>query len=407
MKKKDAQKIVDNAVKNIIKRKGLFDTSNNEPAEVLALHKRETQDEKVIEFQKKADDLLIVSAALGKSPKELNLYKSFRNFLEDSELAKAMGTTTAGSGLEWIPTDFSADLINKFELAKKVAGLFTEINMPTDPFKLTQKTAFSSAKLGSENTAPTASQPTTANVSLDAKKLIVFSEMSYEIDEDSIIAMLPVIREDIVASLARGYDNALLNGDDSGTHMDSNVTAADDVRKAWKGLRKFCVANSYTRDLSTFNFDNIVLMKQDMGVYGVDPMSLTWIASTTSYSKLLTLRDSQNNNVLITMDKVGPRATVLTGQVGSLLGSPVIVSEEQQVNLNDSGVYDGTTTDKTVLMLVRRDGFTTGSKRSIMVEQDKNISAQTIQLVSSMRKAFIDRYPIATNRTVNMGIKIS
>jgi len=53
--------------------------------------------------------------------------------------------------------------------------------------------------------------------------------------------------------------------------------------------------------------------------------------------------------VVRTVDKYGQFATVLNGELGKIDGIPVIVSEKIRENLNASGVYDGTTTTKTLL----------------------------------------------------------
>ncbi|MEO0206587.1 MAG: phage major capsid protein, partial [candidate division WOR-3 bacterium] len=400
-------KRVDELKKNIVKRKGQFQIDESDNSPVVNIHKMRSNDEKVIEFQKRADDLFIVSRILNRDPRELKMYKSFRKYLEETELAKAMDTVTAGAGLEWIPTDFSRELIDKVQLELRVAALFPRIAMPTDPFKLPAKSSFSTARKGVENTAPTASSVGTTNVTLDAVKIIDYVPISYELEEDAVVAMLPVVKDDIANAIARAQEDATINGDDSSPHMDSDVTSAEDCRKCWKGLRKYAIANGYTRDLSTFNLETLNLLVQDMGKYGVLPSKLAWIAGTKVLAKLRVLTDANDNPVMTTMDKLGPKATVLTGMVGEVLGIPVIPSEFIREDLNASGVYDGSVTSYTCLPLVRTDGFIYGDRRSLMIEQDRIVKQQSIDIVASARVAFAPRYAIASNRIVALGVKIS
>lgn len=401
------EKRADDIVKKVVKRRGSF-ISDSRGENYLDIHKRRTTDAKIIEFQKRADDLFLTAAILRKPAKELNLYKSFRGFVDESELAKAMDSVTSGSGADWVPTDFSDQLIEKVQLARKVAAIFPRIDMPTDPFKMPGKSSFSTAKLQtSENTAVTATNVGTRNVTLNAIKLVTEVDVSMELIEDSIIAILPTVREDIVNAINRAEEDALINGDTATPHMDSDTTATDSPRKSWIGLRGHAVDQSYTTTLSTFNFDNIVGMKKNMGIYGVDNNMLVWIAGIASWSKLLSLRDSQNNNVLITMDKVGPKATVLTGQVGVLLGSPVLVSEFVREDLNTAGVFDPTAATKTTFMLVRKDGFVIGDRRKMLVEQFHDVQKQQDQLVASIRQDFQPRYDITTERVVELGVAVA
>jgi len=217
---------------------------------------------------------------------------------------------------------FSADLIGKVEAALKVAALHPRVRMPTDPFKLPALTGFSTAKLGAENTAPADSAVTTANITLDAKKLITYVPLSYELEEDSIIAVLPLIKEDIVKSLARAQENAVINGDTTTSHMDSDVTSAEDVRKAWMGYRKLAVTAAKL-DAGNVGVDASKLrsLRKLMGIYAIDQNELAWVVGFAVYSQMLALPD------VITVDKYGPNATVLTGELAKFDGIPVIVSE--------------------------------------------------------------------------------
>lgn len=357
------------------------------------------------ELQRKMDDVYIVHSLLsadrvsrGLSPVDV---KGLGIYRELEELRKALGSAATGEGAEWIPTGFSPELIREVKLRLKVAALHQRINMPTDPFKIPAKRSTTTAKLTAERGTPTAQSFTTANVILDAVKLLAYVDCPYELEEDSIIAMLPLIREDIVEALAEGQENATINGDTATTHMDGDVTAADDNRKAWNGYRKLALSAAKV-DLATFNATNLRLLRSKMLKYGVSPSDLAWVCGTTTYlTKFLGLSE------VITLDKYGPAATVLTGELGKFDGIPIVVSEKVRENLNASGVYDGVTTTKSQLSLVFRRGFLYGDRREVLVETDRNIKGQTTDIVASQRLDFKSRYNAAAEPIVAVGYNIA
>ncbi|MHA2610207.1 MAG: phage major capsid protein [bacterium JZ-2024 1] len=356
------------------------------------------------DFRKLSDDVYLASVLLGKPPKALRKWAEYAQRLE--ELQKAMATDQPGLGAEWVPTGFSSDLVEKVRLKLKVANLHEHIAMPTDPFKIPRLTSSSTAYLKAENVAPPASSPGTGQASLDARSIAVYVPVSYELEEDTIFSLLPIIREDLTQALASGVENATINGDDSPTHMDSDVTSANDVRKAWKGYRKLARSSAKVNFNGTITVDNLRAMRASMGIYGVEPERLAWVVSIKGYLQLLNLKDSAGNPVVLTVDKYGPQATLLKGELGRLDGIPIVVSEYVREDLNANGVYDGITRDKTLFLLVFRDGFLYGERRNIQVETFREIRSGTIELVASQRIGFVDRLDASTQNIVSLGYNI-
>ena len=385
--KEAAKKATEDALKNAPQGKRLTEFPVEAATGLVDLHKSFSKDPRVVEFQKRADDLFIVSKVLGIDPRQSKLYKDFQEPV--SELRKAMTTATTGGGAEWIPTGFSADLIGKVEMALKVAALHPRVKMPTDPFKVPALTGFSTAKLGGTegSGSPTESALTTSNVVLNAVKLITYVGLSYELEEDSIIAVLPLIKDDIVKALARAQDNAAINGDTTSPHMDSDITDAEDVRKAWNGYRDLVISAAKVDCAGSIVTAKLRAVRKALGKYGVDQNELAWVVGISDYNQMLGLSE------VITVDKYGPNATVLTGELAKFDGIPVVVSEYVREDLNTSGVYDGVTKTQTIALLVRKDGFFFGDRRDVLIETDRNIKIQTTDLVASQRVAFMPRLP--------------
>jgi HK97 family phage major capsid protein len=279
--------------------------------------------------------------------------------------------------------------------------------MPTNPFKLPIDGADAVAYLTAESTSDTAtkitaSTPGTNNVTFDAVKLACRVLVSTELEEDSVVAILPLLRDKIVQALAEAQENATINGDTDGTHMDSDVTAATDVRKAWDGYRKLALGAAKV-DCSTFSITNLRAIRTAMGKYGVNPSNLAWIAGISVFNKMLGLDE------VMTVDKYGPGATILTGELAKLDGIPIIVSEFIREDLNASGVYDGVTTDTTVVPLVYRSGFLYGDRRSITLKVSQELYMETDQdvAIATQRLDFQPVLDAASEPVVGLGYNIS
>lgn len=317
----------------------------------------------------------------------IDILKILDGAKSDAEV-KAMDTATTAEGKEFVPTALATDLLERVRLAQKVTALFQPIDMPTDPYELplegADATAYKVAESTTETgTKPTESTPGTAKVTLDAVKLkarVIFSE---EIQEDSVIPVLDYVKNKIALALTDAQEKAILDGDTAATHQDNDVTAADDARKSWNGLRKLALAQAATKvDLATFNRANLRAMRKAMKKYGINPADLAWIVGNSGYSQMLDLAD------VITVDKYGPNATLLTGELGRFDGVPIIVSEFVREDLNAAGVRDGVTTTKTYLLLVNRRRFLTGQRPGVSLKTFEDIETGQIKVVNGVRRDF-------------------
>ena len=395
----DAMKLSrDEAIEAV--RKGEFNVDDVDPriTNMNVLIRKRTKDESVKKIQQINDDLLIMSVLCQKPVKTFELYKSLKPLINESELAKAMTTGGAGTGAEWIPTDFSAELVDLFNLELKVAASHRDIMMPSDPFKFGRKTSRSTAKKATEASEATATTPGTGALTLTAETLISRVDVSYELEEESIIPMLPTIKEDIAQALGHGVENCDINGDTTTTHQDSDVTEADDARKCWKGYRKHCLA------AAKYNVGGDAVVEGDlqavrilMGKYGVNPDNLIWVVGISTFNAML---NKTNFSSFRTVDKYGPMATVLRGELGKFDNIPVICSEYIREDLNASAVYDGTGNALTEAILVFRPGFLHGTRRAIKLEMENKPSYQKNILVATTRKAFTPRFDETTEKIV-------
>ena len=327
--------------------------------------------------------------------------RAIKSLRESIIYGKALTTTSSGSGAELMPSDLSSDLQMRMYVESMLAAemLASEIQMPTQPFELPLVTTRPSFKLGSEapGSDPSSSNPGTGVITLNSKKLIGMSEYSYEADEDSIVAILPMVQEQLGAGAADAFENALINGDADGTHMDTGASHASDADvMAFDGFRKLALANTGTKSALTggITADNVSLLRKLMGKYGLRPTDLMLLVGPNGYNDLVNLDET------LTFDKVGSAgaARILTGVAASIFGVRIVVSSRVREDLNASGWYDGTTTTKGSVLLINKSQFLVGSRRGFTVEVDVNRKRQINSVIASFRRAFTPKESV-TNAT--------
>ena len=367
-------------------RKGSF-SERAEDAKPQDLIVEKAADAKTLELQKFNDNAYMLSKLLKVHPHQTKYWQKYAP--AHTEMRKAMDSATAGEGLEWIPTEFSADLIDRVRLARKVANLFPEINMPSNPYKLPVNASDATGYLVAENTADDPSTksfrpstPGSSNVTLTASKLGARVQFSEELSEDSIIPILEYTKNSLAQSIVDALENALINGDTTATHMDADVTQSYDARKAFKGLRKHAPDASQV-SLSTFtSVSTIRSMRSAMGKFGVDPSKLVILASAKGFIKMLGLAE------VITVDKYGPAATVLSGELAKVDGISIVVSEFVRDDLNTVGVNDATTNSKGELIMVYVPAFLIGNRRKVTLKSFEDVQNDQTSLVISWRGDF-------------------
>jgi HK97 family phage major capsid protein len=337
------------------------------------------------------DTCLLLKGVLGWSDERLQESKYWnRNMKKGAPMRKALDTSTSTDGSEWVPRgNMSGTFIEFYSLAAKVPMLFDPIRMPTPTYDVPYDNSLCTIFLISENTADEASatrvsdgSPTTGKLTLTAKTLGARIPFSYELEEDAVVSIAPRLRKKLANDMGKGTESAFIEGDTSGTHQHSDVTAATDRRKAFRGLRFHALAAD-SDSLSSFSAANIRTLRSKMGKYGVEPSECVLITGPAVY-----LRHIANHADVITRDKYGDNAYVLTGEVAKLDGMSVIVSDQMREDLNTSGVYDGTTTNNGSLIICNRAQWTMGVRSDMEMELWTNPLFRQRHLIAAWRGAF-------------------
>jgi hypothetical protein len=214
--------------------------------------------------------------------------------------------------------------------------------------------------------------------------------------------MLGFMQEELVDYMVADIEDAIVNGDTAGT-MDTGW-ASDDPRKNFDGLRKSAAASGKIDGAGVAL--SVALLRGNrkaMGKYGVKPTALAHILSINALIEIL------SDTALLTLEKYGPQATVLTGELGKVDNIPVIVSEYVRADLNVSGVFDNVTKTRTEAITAYRPGWFQGERRGLTVQVLRELYAEDDQdaVLVSLRRAFAARFPIATENIVALTYNLS
>ena len=329
------------------------------------------------------------------------------HMLEDwqANLKAAMDSTTAGAGDELVPTQEAVALWMDVNLETMLAPLFSRVEMPTNPFEVPLQLGDVDWYPGTENLAATSTALSTAKQTLTAYELVGQVPWSLSLDEDSIIAMAAEVRSALIRNAAEVIDDVLLNGDNTTTDNinadGATISKADPGKGHWllgfDGLVHLPLedntsqANNHNAAVSDDMFNE---MRGKLGRYGVRPSELAYITDVNTYIRCLGVPNFR------TMDKLGPNATLLRGQLGAVEGIPVIVSEQMRLADTDGKVTDGgNATDAGRLLLVNRSQWRVGFRRELAIETDRDIQKRQNIMVVSMRLSFVERSGARSNAT--------
>jgi HK97 family phage major capsid protein len=281
--------------------------------------------------------------------------------------------------------------------------------MPTNPYDVPVVSSDAIAKLVSESSIDsaskfTASTPATRKLRLSAQKIVTRTVFSEEATEDMVTPVLPWLKDNLAITMARSFENALINGDISSVvHMDADSNSSDDVRKAYDGIRRIAKFGGAGIDMGSSNFTtaNLRAVRALLGKYGVDPKSLVWLVGPKAYQKLLGLAE------VITMEKYGTAATIVTGELARIDGIPVVVSEFIREDLNATGYYDSTTATKSEAVLCWTPAFWIGDRRLMTLKTFEDIQVDQTILVTTMRAALGTPYDPTSEVMASFGYNVA
>ncbi len=355
------------------------------------------------------------------------LWKGFRDHMArgPAPIAKVFSDNPAEGG-EFIVSIPMSMLERTAEMARQVEGLLKTIDVPsstvTMPFLTTGVQPFIHGvpTLGDVNPADLPKTvPSTAERTISVKTLTVSVPVDRDAAEDSIIPAIPLMQLLVGEALRDGSEDCLINGDTAASHGDTGLAgwnprsrwsvlgSSQDHRKAWIGFRQRAYDVDGTVATAATDYNSTQTVAAYIGALAgmSSPHAfgdIVYITSPEHYlAKILV-----DTNVL-TVDKYGPAATVLTGEVGKIGGHPLILSEFVDKQYTTAGIYDDSTKTTTGLLIVNLSRFLMARRRGMRVEVETVVRNNTTYVVASERKTLhsFDGNTVANVRWLyNLGI---
>ena len=307
----------------------------------------------------------------------------------------------AGTGQEFIPDQFIADLYQEFQLPKRLRGLLTRVQADRNTLLIPRLDRGGRPYIKGEITvdSPLAqyktSTPATGQKTINIKGLATSYVLDDAAVEDAALAILPIFSQQISQDIEDAFEDCMINGDTAATHQDdlSNwnirerwgstaLGGSSDHRRTFLGMRAaaFDQANSSAPSSGTsLNAVDVLNGMSSLGELGAS--NLVMVVSPEFMVKQL-----MNLDEVITIDKFGPQASILSGQIGSIFNVPIVMSRFLSADLESNGLFlNSGSKDKTGFLLFNAASYYLYERRGIVVEQDKDISAGAIRLVATYR----------------------
>ena len=289
------------------------------------------------------------------------------------ELAtKALGAGAAtGAHLPSQTWEHEVSLNMESEIRRKlvVAGLISPIAMKTNVMTIPVNpeagfaTWVTNAQFGTTASSGAAQTHQLKEITLNAYKVATKEYMAYEEEEDSLIALLPIVRDAMIRRMAKAVDLAYLRGAGAG---------ADPV----KGFAIYDATSAVTpTSTGAVTIANLRAMRQDLGVWGLTQSDIVYVVSTDIYYNLL------DDTTFQTMDKVGTQATFLTGQIGMIGQSPVIVSDAFPTKAGGAA----TASTNIGAIALASANFIAGNQRGLRMDTQELVESQNRVMVASLR----------------------
>ena len=246
-----------------------------------------------------------------------------------------------------------------------VNGAATVLPISVDVEPATFATNATSGNLENRGASDNAYKP--KQVILNADRLISSTFMDNEVDEQVLINLMPMLIEGVARAHGRAVESAILNGNGS------NISGLDGHAAIATAKHDADGASVASGNFSTMTAAELLAARKQMGKYGLTPSDIVYIVSQAMYYDLL------SDSAFQTLDEVGNDLAVrVTGSLGAVFGSPVVVSEE----------FPAEAAGAPVAFACYTRNYVTPRLRGVTVEQDYEVMNQRRVIVATQSLGF-------------------
>lgn len=335
------------------------------------------------ETRTEAIDAFILSKGMGKTIEEVSLGKQLMEKVNTQSSAQV----SSDSFEQLVSTEIYRDI----EQELRIKPLFREVTLQSASQLLTiaPDTGYATHQTSGSTIPGTkpngllnnkdGSQPyVLGETVLRTDKLVSKAYLANDTEEDVIIPLLPIIRDAMIRQHAKSVDQMILTAGVAGGVF-PNMTS--------KGLAAYAATNNRTVNGGSVVADptvtgaQLLSARRAMGKYGISPSDIVYVVSTNAYFDLLEDEAFYDNY------QVG-EGTKVTGEVGRMFGSKIIVSDElsSTVAAGEIAAY-----------AINTRNFVVPRLRGLTSESEYSVDGQHWLLATTQRLGFTEIIPGATS----------
>ena len=287
-----------------------------------------------------------------------------------------------------IAQEVSTAIEKEIMLELKLAQAFREITINSQTQVLPIQTDAGPAAWGSntDTAGNLENRPQVTNVQYNAKQVILKATrlisttfMDNNIDEEVLVNLMPMLVESVARAHARAVDAAILTGTSGGA-------------EAFDGLEALAGSNAFVTSVAAagtgvVDAADFLAARKLMGKYGMMPEDLIYVVSQKRYYDLIA--DAGFADIT---DVGSDVATKITGSVGSIFGTPVVVSDQLEAEGANASVGYAVNVRNHVIPRLR----------GVSVEQDYEVLNQRRVIVASQSLGF--NQLVANNGTTDVSV---
>ena len=293
-------------------------------------------------------------------------------------------TANAGDIAQEVSTQIEKEIMLELRLAQA----FREITINSQTQVLPIQTDAGPAAWGSntDTAGNLENRPQVTNVQYNAKQVILKATrlisttfMDNNIDEEVLVNLMPMLVESVARAHARAVDAAILTGTSGGA-------------EAFDGLEALSGSNAFETSVNAagagvVDAADFLSARKLMGKYGMMPEDLIYVVSQKRYYDLIA--DAGFADIT---DVGSDVATKITGSVGSIFGTPVVVSDQLEAEGASASVGYAVNVRNHVIPRLR----------GVSVEQDYEVLNQRRVIVASQSLGF--NQLVANNGTTDVSV---
>ena len=303
----------------------------------------------------------------------------------------------------------------EYEIPLMLADQFDYLPMTGPTVRVPGALGLLEGTLETDDATFTPQYNTAASYLVESKNNVVHTIVTQDLLDDSSPAIIDKIRKEILRGTGRSYERAMLDGDDTGAHIDADTQAgpANLFTKAFKGLRQRIFAADAAIGAGSLVYDNSgdspskdtfsEILKR-LKCQGSEKTDLAYIMGCSTSHDLVTGAIPE----LFTAFAFGGLASNVTGQVPPVFGIKGVESAYVREDLAADGKAIAVpVTTLSYLMIVQKSRYNNWTRQATRVFASPSLpSSDSMLMTGKARQAFAGTPMNDKERNAAMAINV-